>query len=177
MLIVLHGTIAYDLRGFTSNSAPTALPTMPFLVKWSSRLSRGAFKTMRLAKQLWGELAVQSGTFCLLVTSIVLFWRNNALLSALVAAECVMALTLWHERHDVSFFLILAVFGTLAEMAFTHSGVWQYANPTFLGIPLWFPLAFGTAGLAGQRLARSAAKAWEARREALRRKASGFPGS
>jgi hypothetical protein len=131
--------------------------------KMVTTLIQGAFKTVRLTKQLWGELAVQSGTFCLLVTSIVLFWRNNALLSAIVAAECVMALMLWHERHDVSFFLALAVFGTLAEMAFTHSGVWQYANPTFLGIPLWFPPAFGTAGLAGQRLARTAAAVWETR--------------
>ena len=113
---------------------------------------------MKFSKRLWGELAVQSGTFCLLVTSIVLLWRNNALLLAIVAAECLMALTLWHERHDVNFFLILAVFGTLAEMAFTHSGVWRYANPTFLGIPLWFPVAFGTAGLTGQRMARTAAE-------------------
>jgi hypothetical protein len=88
-----------------------------------------------------------------------------------------VALALWHEQHDVSFFLVLAVFGTLAEMAFTHSGVWQYANPTFLGIPLWFPLAFGTAGLAGQRLARSTTQVWEAQREALRRKAPELPGS
>jgi hypothetical protein len=128
----------------------------------ASTLLTGVFKTMRLTKQLWGELAVQSGTFCLLVTSIVLLWINNALLFAIVAAECLMTLTLWHERHDVSFFLILAVFGTLAEMAFTYSGVWKYTNPTFLSIPLWFPLAFGTAGLAGQRLASTAAQAWGA---------------
>ncbi|MEJ2150676.1 MAG: hypothetical protein P8Z40_14530 [Chloroflexota bacterium] len=122
---------------------------------------------MRLAKQLWTELAVQSGIFCLLVVSIALLWRNNALLLAVIVAECLMALALWHERHDVSFFLILAVLGTLAEIAFTRSGVWQYANPTLLGIPPWFPLAFGTAGLAGQRLASTAAKAWEAQRKTV----------
>ncbi|MFN2272084.1 MAG: hypothetical protein ACK2US_14675 [Anaerolineae bacterium] len=94
---------------------------------------------MRLTKQLWGELAVQSGTFCLLVISIVLLWRNNALLSAILAAECLIALTLWHERHDVSFFLTLAVLGTLAEVVFTRFGVWQYTNPTLLGIPLVSP--------------------------------------
>jgi hypothetical protein len=118
---------------------------------------------MRLSKQLWAELVTQSTAFCLLVVSIVLFWRDNSILSTIVAAECLVALALWHERHDVSFFLILAVFGTLAEMAFTHSGVWQYANPTLLGIPLWFPLAFGTAGLTGQRLARTATEVWETR--------------
>lgn len=117
---------------------------------------------MRLSKQLWAEILTQSTTFCLLVVSIVLLWRDNTILLTVVAAECLVALAFWHERHDVSFFLILAVFGTLAEMAFTHSGVWRYANPTLLGIPLWFPLAFGTAGLAGQRLARTAAAAWGA---------------
>lgn len=122
---------------------------------------------MKLTKQLWTELTVQSGTFCLLVASITLLWRNNAVLSAVVATECLMALALWHGRHDVSFFLILTVFGTLAEIAFTRSGVWQYANPTLLGIPLWFPLAFGTAGLAGQRLARTAVKAWEAQHKTI----------
>jgi hypothetical protein len=115
---------------------------------------------MRLTKQLWTELAVQSTTFCLLVVSIVLLWRDNALLLAVVAIECLVALALWHERHDVSFFLILAVFGTLAEVAFTRSGVWHYANPTLLGIPPWFPLAFGTAGLTEQRLARTTAAVW-----------------
>jgi uncharacterized membrane protein YoaT (DUF817 family) len=115
---------------------------------------------MRLTKQLWIELVVEFATFSLLVASITLLWRNNVLLLAIVLVECLFALTRWHKRHDVSFFLILAVLGTLAEMAFTYSGVWQYANPTLLGIPLWFPLAFGTAGLTGQRLAHTAAAAW-----------------
>jgi hypothetical protein len=117
---------------------------------------------MRLSKQLCSELAIQSTIFCLLVVSIVLLWRDNSILLTVVAAECLVALAHWHERHDVSFFLILAVFGTLAEMAFTCSGVWRYANPTLLGIPLRFPLAFGTAGLTGQRLARTVAAVWGA---------------
>jgi uncharacterized membrane protein YoaT (DUF817 family) len=111
---------------------------------------------MRFTKQLWVELAVELATFSLLVASITMLWRSNILLLAIVLAECLFALALWHERHDVSFFLILAVFGTLAEVVFTSSGVWQYNNPTWLGIPLWFPLAFGTAGVAGQRMARTA---------------------
>ena len=94
---------------------------------------------MRLSKQLWAELVTQSTAFCLLVVSIVLFWRDNSILSTIVAAECLVALTLWHERHDVSFFLILAVFGTLAEMAFTHSGVWQCANPPYWAFLCGFP--------------------------------------
>ncbi|MCR4406392.1 MAG: hypothetical protein NUW24_05650 [Anaerolineae bacterium] len=39
--------------------------------------------------------------------------------------------------------------------------MWRYSNPTFLGIPLWFPWAFGTTGLIGARLARTIAGLWE----------------
>ncbi|MFL7794765.1 MAG: DUF817 family protein [Anaerolineae bacterium] len=122
---------------------------------------------MKLTKQLWIELVVEFATFSLLVASITLLWRNNVLLLAIVLVECLFALARWHERHDVSFLLTLAVFGTLAEIAFTHSGAWQYANPTLLGIPLWFPLAFGTAGLTGQRLARTTAAVWGTRERSL----------
>ena len=78
----------------------------------------------------------------------------------MVLAECLIALFWWHERRDVSFFLILAVFGTLAEVVFVRFGVWHYVNPTVAGIPLWFPLAFGTAGLSGQRIAHTVTQIW-----------------
>lgn len=112
------------------------------------------------SRRLMGELAVQFALFSWLVGSIALFWRDNALLSAIVLVECLTALVWWHERRDVSFFLVLAVFGTLAEMVFVHSGAWRYVNPTVAGIPLWFPLAFGTAGLSGHRIAHTVTQVW-----------------
>jgi hypothetical protein len=42
-----------------------------------------------------------------------------------------------------------------------HFGVWRYANPTLLGVPLWFPVAFGTAALIGKRLVCTIAGMWE----------------
>ena len=102
-----------------------------------------------------------SMAFVLLISSVMLLWRNNVLLTIVMVVECVIALVLWHERIDVSFFLVIAVFGTVAELVFVRVGVWQYANPTLLGIPLWFPLAFGTTGLIGGRLARAMADVWD----------------
>jgi len=96
--------------------------------------------------------------FVLLISSVMLLWRNNLLLFVVMLVECAIALVLWHKRIDVSFFLVIAVFGTLAELSFVRVGVWQYANPTLLGVPLWFPLAFGTTGLIGGRLARAMAE-------------------
>ena len=116
---------------------------------------------MRLSKRLWRGLATELVTFSILVASIVLLWRNNPILFLVMLIECPAVLALWHERHDLSMFLVLAVLGTLAEAVFVYFGVWQYANPTFWGIPLWFPLSFGTAGLIGQRLARTITAMWD----------------
>jgi uncharacterized membrane protein YoaT (DUF817 family) len=102
--------------------------------------------------------------FVLLIASVLLLWKNNPLLLATMLVECLLALARWHERIDVSFFLVIAVFGTLAEVLFVRVGIWQYANPTLLGVPLWFPLAFGTTGLIGGRLARTIAGLWERER-------------
>ena len=116
---------------------------------------------MRPSKQLWTELAMEIAAFSLLVASVSLLWRNNLLLLTVALVESLAALRLWHDRYDVSFFLIIAVLGSLAEAVFVHFGVWYYANPTLLGVPLWFPLAFGTTGLIGERMARTITGMWE----------------
>jgi hypothetical protein len=124
---------------------------------------------MRHSKQLWIELAMELTAFSLLVASVTLLWRNNLLLFIVALVECLVALALWHNRFDLTFFLIIAVLGSLAEAVFVHFGVWRYANPTFLGMPVWFPLAFGTTGLIGGRLAQTITAFWE--------KVSPFPAS
>lgn len=109
------------------------------------------------------DIGQATGVFGVLVVTIVLLWRQNALLLLLISIAAMVALRLWHERYDMVFFLVLAILGTLAEIVFVQSGVWHYANPTWLGIPSWFPLSFGTAGLAGERLAASLATVWSER--------------
>lgn len=116
---------------------------------------------MRHSKQPWIELVMELTAFSLLVASVTLLWRNNLLLFIVALVECLVALALWHNRFDLTFFLIIAVLGSLAEAVFVHFGVWRYANPTFLGMPVWFPLAFGTTGLIGGRLAQTITAFWE----------------
>ena len=117
---------------------------------------------MKLSKQSRNELVMELAAFSLLVACVVSLWRNNLLLLLVMLLECSIVLRLWHDKLDLSFFLIIAVLGSLAEAVFVRFGVWRYANPTFLGIPVWFPLAFGTTGLIGGRLARTLAAIWEA---------------
>ena len=116
---------------------------------------------MKQSKQPCKDLVVEFAAFSLIVASVSLLWRNNLLLSVVALVECLAGLALWHDRLDLSFFLIIAVLGSLAEAVFVHFGVWHYANPTFLGVPLWFPLAFGTTGLIGGRLARTITAMWD----------------
>lgn len=97
-------------------------------------------------------LGLAVAVFGVLAATIVLLWRQNALLLMATLSEAVVALRLWHERYDIAFFLVLAILGTVAELVFVQSGVWRYANPSLFGIPVWFPSAFGTAGLACERL-------------------------
>jgi len=109
----------------------------------------------------WIEIAAEVAAFSLLTASIVLLWRDNLLLLAVLLVEASATLRLWHDRVDVSSFVVLGSAGLFAEVVFVHFGVWHYANPTLLGVPLWFPVAFGTAGLIGQRLARTSAEIWD----------------
>lgn len=115
---------------------------------------------MRHPKALWTGLIMELVAFSVLIASVALLWRNNLLLFIVALVECLMALARWHDRLDVSFFLVIALLGSLAEAVFVRFGAWHYANPTFLGVPPWFPLAFGTTGLIGGRLAQTLSELW-----------------
>jgi len=112
-------------------------------------------------RSLWIELVIEMVAFVVLVICVALLWTHNLLLFALMVVECGFALARWHDRLDICFFLVIAVLGTLAEAVFVQFGVWEYANPTVVGVPIWFPLAFGTTGLIGGRLARTIRGIWE----------------
>jgi hypothetical protein len=114
------------------------------------------------AKQRWIELALAVLAFSVLVVAVSSLWRNNLLLTLLMLVEFGLVLGLWHDRSDLSFLLVIGGMGSLAEAVFVRSGAWHYNNPSLLGVPMWFPVAFGTAGLLGGRLARSISALWEA---------------
>ncbi len=109
---------------------------------------------------LWRGLLTAFAAFCLLVASIVVLWRDNLCLFLVVLVEVLVVLGVWHDRSDLCFFGGMAVLGSVAEVVFVHFGVWRYANPTFLGIPIWFPLAFGGTALILGRLIRVLTKLW-----------------
>lgn len=113
---------------------------------------------MMRSEGLWKVLFVGAMAFSLLVASIVLLWRDNLSLFVVVLAESLLVLAHWHDRFDISYFALITILGSIAEVVFVHFSVWSYSNPMFLGVPLWFPPAFGTAALIGQRMSRAIAE-------------------
>jgi uncharacterized membrane protein YoaT (DUF817 family) len=104
---------------------------------------------MRLTAGSRTNLFLAIMAFIVLVLSIVRLWTNNALLLLAILTQNLVALYFWRQRKNVLRFATIATVGTLAEIAFVASGAWTYANPTVLGVPAWFPLSFGQAGLLG----------------------------
>ena len=101
------------------------------------------------------ELAQEVILFSLLSFAIVLLQSSSTLALIALLTIAIATLGLWHDRYDRWTFIIVAVFGTCAEVFFVHYGVWEYSHPAILGIPIWFPVAFGTAALIGARLIRT----------------------
>lgn len=115
---------------------------------------------MKSSKQLCFELVRELATFSFEAATIIQLYQDNLLLLATLSVETLLVLGLWHERRDVAAFLGLALIGSVAEAVFVHFGVWRHGNPSMLGFPPWFPVAFGLAGLIGQRLVGTVTEIW-----------------
>ena len=127
--------------------------------KQCTRFVQGeSYNTMR---RVWFELVIEVIAFCVLAVAIVFLWRQNGLLLLAMIGITLAVLFLWHRRRDVFFFVIIAVLGSIAEAVFVHFDVWRYANPSVFGVPIWFPLAFGSAALIGLRLVSTVCTIWE----------------
>jgi hypothetical protein len=110
--------------------------------------------TNRIKKELLFEVVL----FSMGVSFISLFYKENLLLVALLILTWAIGVMFWHTKHDVYFFVIGAIVGPIGEIVCIHFGAWQYANPTFLGIPIWLPFAWGTATMMIKRVAETFVK-------------------
>jgi len=99
--------------------------------------------TVRVPKGVNKELAFEVALFAAGASEIALCHRKPILLTVLLAVTAIIAMAFWRKSHVVCFYLVGAVVGPCGEMICIRSGAWAYANPTFLTIPLWLPLAWG----------------------------------
>lgn len=51
-----------------------------------------------------------------------------------------------------------ALLGTFAEILSIEYGVWSYAKPSFLGVPIWLPFMWGLAIVLVTKVSKSASE-------------------
>ncbi len=113
---------------------------------------------MATAWKIKKELMFELMLFSIEIALIILFFRKNALLLIFLLAAWLMGFKFWHKKHDIHFFIAGAVIGFIGEAICVYLGVWQYANPSFLGIPIWLPVAWGLAAMLIKNIAETFAR-------------------
>ena len=113
---------------------------------------------MELTKQIEKELIFEFIVFVIGIAAISMFFKNNLILLLILIAVWGISIAFWHRKIDIIFYIVGAIIGPVAEIVCINYGVWQYANPSFLGIPIWLPLAWGFAVVMIKRVAETIAK-------------------
>ena len=108
---------------------------------------------MAITKKIEKELIYEIVLFCAGITAISLFYANNFLLTFLLIITWLIGMKGWHKNHDIYFLIAGAIIGPLGEIVCIYFGAWRYVNPTFFGIPIWLPLAWGLAIMLIKRFA------------------------
>ena len=99
------------------------------------------------------ELIYEIALFLLTVASISFLYMEIPLLVGFLLVSLLVGGKIWYNRNDIYYFVSGALIGPAAEIICIRFGVWSYANPTFLGIPIWLPIAWGAATVLIMRFA------------------------
>lgn len=76
---------------------------------------------------------------------VILVWRYNAAVTAILIVAYAARYFFWPDREDHIFYAAGAVIGPATEIIATRTGIWSYTLPTFFNIPVWLPFAWGFA--------------------------------
>lgn len=100
------------------------------------------------------------GTILILIGIMIisLLYPMNFILLFVLIVLSVLTLKTRVKKGDVHLFFTAAVLGPLAEIVAIYFGAWSYTNPTFLGIPMWLPLAWGLFIVTVRRLSEALTK-------------------
>lgn len=73
-------------------------------------------------------------------------WQQPIILAFCYLGLTIVMFILTRSKADISFYLLSATLGPLAEFIIIQNGAWSYTRPSFF-IPIWLPFAWGIAGL------------------------------
>lgn len=100
---------------------------------------------MRLSKMR--SFMLELAIFLSTVVSVIVLYGNNILLTFLLLSYFLVGVFLIYDKKDLLLYLIWAVAGPTVEIGATGTSVWVYSNPTFFGIPIWLPFAWGSTAM------------------------------
>jgi hypothetical protein len=93
--------------------------------------------------------------FAVAVLLLVLTWENNLLATIAIVGLFLIRFCFWRSTGDLTVYLVGAVLGPSTEIIATRLGIWTYASPSLLNIPLWLPFAWGFAAVLFVRIAQN----------------------
>jgi hypothetical protein len=109
---------------------------------------------MQVIRQTAMELLLELAVFAAVVAQVALLYERVFLLTAMLLVTASLVLTVRPDGVvNVSLFVAGAVLGPAGEMFCAAAGAWTYSHETFLGIPLWLPLAWGLAVVVAKEIA------------------------
>ncbi|MFA6466956.1 MAG: hypothetical protein WCV71_03785 [Patescibacteria group bacterium] len=91
------------------------------------------------------ELLLAIILFAVCVVAITYLYNNNTWLTIVFVIITALIFLKWHEKEDLSYYFTAFILGPIGESLTIHQGAWYYSNPTFFGLPLWAPMAWGAA--------------------------------
>ena len=83
----------------------------------------------------------------LALVATAIFWTQPVLLTIMLFVVGIVHIWIVRVEHVVLFYITVAILGPLVEAFVMYFGAWSYAIPYVLGVPIWLPFLWGSAGL------------------------------
>jgi hypothetical protein len=81
------------------------------------------------------------------IISVTRLWEKNLTLTLVLLLISALNLSIWKGEKYIYLYVVAGILGALSEAYAISYGVWTYANPDFIGIPMWLPFLWGEASL------------------------------
>jgi hypothetical protein len=78
---------------------------------------------------------------------VTILWKQPNLLTMILIFISILMFVVRTEKRSGVVYAIGFIFGPVAEMLAINTGAWEYAAPSFAGIPLWLPFLWANAAL------------------------------
>lgn len=98
------------------------------------------------------QLVCKTVLFFVAISAMALLYKEDVLLTLVLIIIFVLGIRAKLKKYDLLFFVGGGIAGALAEIICIYFNCWEYAHPTFLGIPLWLPVAWGTVSVLIKRV-------------------------